>query len=111
MLYLIRTEKSAITRKTWYKLEQAEREAGILTETPLDRAGAAAARDGALHLSPKDYAATSPEAARLVADATPEMQRMADVFGEFSRQFATINTKLDALAARMDAIESRKPKK
>ena len=110
MLYLIRTEKSAITKKAWYKLEQAEREADIITETPLDRAGAAAARDGALHLSPRDYAATSPAAARLVAEASPEMQRMADVFGEFSRQFATINTKLDALANRLDAMESKKPK-
>lgn len=29
MLYLIRTGKSSITRKTWYKLEQAEIAAGL----------------------------------------------------------------------------------
>jgi transcriptional regulator with XRE-family HTH domain len=34
MLYLIRTGKSSITRKTWYKLEQAEREAGIIADEP-----------------------------------------------------------------------------
>ena len=34
MLYLIRTGKSAITRKTWYKLEQAELESGILPKEP-----------------------------------------------------------------------------
>ena len=34
MLYLLRTGKSSITRKTWYKLEQAELEAGILPKEP-----------------------------------------------------------------------------
>ena len=101
MLDFVKTGKRNASPKLLRRIEQAEREAGIATETPLDRACEGSARDGALHLSPAAYAATTPAAARLIAEATPEMQKMADLFSAFAR----IESKLDSITSRLDKIE------
>ena len=82
MLYLIRTGKSSITRKTWYKLEQAEREAGIIVDEP-----------PAVTKTLSEPSRGSPSAREAPADGMPDHR--------------DLSKKLDEILRRLDRLEKK----
>lgn len=108
MLYLIRTGKSSITRKTWYKLEQAEREAGI--ETPLKRLEDELVIRGEISTPLVELRQKDAKLAKLLDAAAPQIRAMSDSLGRFAARFDTVESKLDTVLTRLDALE-KKPKK
>ena len=109
-VWMLESGMKPITPNVRIKAEElVEKYISARNVSPVDRLLQKAEIDGALHESPAQYAARSPETAKLVAEASPGILRMADVFERHVlSQFSAIRTELKTISARLEKLEERK---
>ena len=102
MLMMVKSGRRRLSGKAIYRLEQAERDAGI--KTPLDKLLESAEKDGAFNESPVRYAARSPENLQMLKEAAPEIKAMALSFEQFARgKFESIESELKAIRKELES--------
>ena len=108
MLMMVKSGKRNLSAKAEFRLAEAEREAGI--ETPLKRLEDELVIRGETSTPLVELRQTDAKLAKLLDAAAPQIRAMSDSLGRFAARFDTVESKLDTVLTRLDALE-KKPKK
>jgi transcriptional regulator with XRE-family HTH domain len=108
MLMMVKSGKRNLSAKAEFRLAEAEREAGI--ETPLKRLEDELVIRGEISTPLVELRQKDAKLAKLLDAAAPQIRAMSDSLGRFAARFDTVESKLDTVLTRLDALE-KKPKK
>lgn len=118
MLMMVKSGKRHLSGKAIYRLEQAEREAGITdserkTPSPLDRLAEQVEKRGALGIPLAELYGKDQAIDAALDAATPELLAMARLFSQFAKagekRLSAIESELKTL--RADLNLKKKPKR